>query len=126
LKAAASIGTLSGSALADYRAISNGFVQSLVNAGAFDTMLAAMVPLPLGTGTVGAVSTGIQAATVLEGQMKPISRLTITRALEVIKNASSGGMRSFVGSAGLDGMKKGPQRCAAQTVSTYSGIKGPQ
>lgn len=69
---------LAGGALADYSALSQGFIASLVNASAFDTMLASMVPVPLGTGTVGAVSTGVQAFSVGEAGMKPIGRLSIS------------------------------------------------
>src|SRR5262245_28506239 len=56
-KAAVVAGGLTGSPLADYSAISSAFVNSLVNVGAFDTMLASMVPVPLATGTAGAITT---------------------------------------------------------------------
>ena len=66
------------SALSDYSTIAQGFVNSLVNAGAFDGMLSSCVPVPLATGTVGAVSTTAIAYSVSEGSAKPISRLSLT------------------------------------------------
>jgi hypothetical protein len=72
---------LTGSPLFDYSAISTGFVNSLVNASAFDTMLASMVPLPFATGTVGAVSVGARAFSVSEASVKPITSLTINNQL---------------------------------------------
>lgn len=77
LKAAVAAGTLAGSALADYAIISTGFVNSLVNVSCFDTMISSMVPVPLGVGTVGAVSVGATAYSLAEGSAKPIARLTI-------------------------------------------------
>ena len=65
------------SALSDYSIISQGFVNSLANAGCFDGMLSSLVPTPLRTGTVGAVSVGASAFSISEGSAKPISRLTI-------------------------------------------------
>ena len=76
-KSAVVAGGLTASPLADFSAISAGFVNSLVNASAFDTMVASMVPVPLGTGTVGAVTVGAQAYSLGEGSAKPISRLSI-------------------------------------------------
>ena len=75
-KAAAGAGTLSS--FSDYSVIAQGFVNSLANFSAFDGMLSAMTPLPVGTGTVGAVSVGASAFSVGEGSAKQISRLTIT------------------------------------------------
>ena len=75
-KAAATAGTLA--AFSDYSVIAQGFVNSLVNASAFDTMLASMTPVPLKTGTLGAVSTGAQAFSVAEGSTKAISKLSLT------------------------------------------------
>jgi HK97 family phage major capsid protein len=75
-KAAAGAGTLSS--FSDYSVIAQGFVNSLANFSAFDGMLSAMTPLPVGTGTVGAVSVGASAYSVGEGSAKQISRLTIT------------------------------------------------
>ena len=77
-KAAVTAGSLSGSAFADYSVIANGFVSSLVNAGAFDAMLSSFVPVPLRAGTVGNVSVAAQAFSVGEGGVKPISRLSLT------------------------------------------------
>ena len=45
-KSAVVAGGLTASPLADFSAISAGFVNSLVNASAFDTMVASMVPVP--------------------------------------------------------------------------------
>ena len=75
-KAAATAGTLA--AFSDYSVIAQGFVNSLVNASAFDTMVASMTPVPLKTGTLGAVSTGAQAFSVAEGSTKAISKLSLT------------------------------------------------
>jgi hypothetical protein len=77
-KSAVVAGGLTASPLADYSNISAGFINSLVNASAFDTMLASMVPVPLGTGTVGAVPVGAQAYSLGEGSAKPISPLSIS------------------------------------------------
>ena len=74
-KAAATAGTLSP--FADYSPIANGFVNSLVNISAFDTMLSSMVPVPLMTGSVGAVSVGATAYSTSEGSTKTISKLSI-------------------------------------------------
>jgi HK97 family phage major capsid protein len=74
-KAAATAGTLA--AFSDYSVIAEGFVNSLVNASALDTMLASMTPVPLQTGTLGAVSTGAQAFSVAEGSTKAISKLSL-------------------------------------------------
>ncbi len=71
-------GGLTGSPLADYSAISSGFVASLANVGAFDAVAAAAVPLPLATGTAGAVTTAATAFSLSEGNCKPIGRLSIT------------------------------------------------
>lgn len=75
-KAAATAGTLSS--LADYSTIANGFAASLVNAGAYDAMLSSMVPIPLMTGSAGAVSVGATGYSLAEGSMKPISKLTVS------------------------------------------------
>jgi hypothetical protein len=77
-KSAATPMGLSGGALADYKLLSQGFVSALTNSSAFDGMLSSMVPLPLATSTVGAVSVGSSAFVVGEGSMKQISKLTIT------------------------------------------------
>ena len=75
-KTAATAGTLE--AFADYSVIAQGFVNSLVNAGAFDGMMASMVPVPVQTGTLGAVATGAQAFSVSEGGAKAVSKLSLT------------------------------------------------
>lgn len=70
-------GGLTASPLADFSAISSAFINSLVNVGAFDSMLSAMTPIPLATGTAGQISIGAQAFSLSEGSAKPISRLTV-------------------------------------------------
>ena len=60
-KSAQSASGFTASAFADFSVISQGFVNSLVNASAFDGMLASMVPVPLGTGTVGGQSCSLAA-----------------------------------------------------------------
>ena len=74
-KAAATAGTLE--AFADYSVIAQGFVNSLVNAGAFDGIMASMVPVPVQTGTLGAVATSAQAFSVSEGSAKGVSKLSL-------------------------------------------------
>ena len=74
-RAAVTAGTLSS--FSDYSVIAQGFVNSLANFSAFDGMLSAMVPLPVGTGTAGQVQTGATAYSVGEGSAKQITRLTI-------------------------------------------------
>jgi hypothetical protein len=65
-------------AFQNYVAISNGFLGSLMNAGAFDAMLPDMVRFPVQNATVGYVSTGATAYSLNEMDMKPLSRLSIT------------------------------------------------
>jgi hypothetical protein len=81
-KAAQSAGSLLGSALQDAGVIESGFVASLAAAGAFDAILqaGAFVPIPLQSGTVGAINTGATAYSVSEGSLKPISKLSLTGA----------------------------------------------
>ena len=69
---------LSGSVFADYSTISAGFVSSLQNFSAFDGMLSSCVPVPLGLGTVGAISVGATAYSASEASAKAVSKLTIT------------------------------------------------
>jgi hypothetical protein len=61
-----------------YVQISDGFLGSLVNAGAFDAMLPAMLRIPLIQANVGAVSTAATAFQITEQQMKQLSRLSFT------------------------------------------------
>ena len=75
-KAAATAGTLSS--LSDYSTIATAFTNSLVNASAFDSMLASMVPTLVRTATVGAISVGATAYSVGESSAKQISKLTLT------------------------------------------------
>ena len=65
-------------AFQNYVQISNGFLGSLVNAGAFDAMLPAMLRLPLQNANVGAVSTSATAYQIQEAQMQQLSRLQFT------------------------------------------------
>jgi hypothetical protein len=79
-KAAQSPHSLAGSAFQDAAIIASGFAASLVSAGAFDGMLSSMVPIPLQSGTIGAVTTSATAYSVSEASLKPISRLSLTGA----------------------------------------------
>ena len=75
-KAAATAGTLE--AFADYSVIAQGFVNSLVSTSAFDGMLGSTVPVPVQTGTFGAVRSRRKAFSVTEGSVKAISKLSLT------------------------------------------------
>ena len=77
-KAAQSASGLSGSVFADYSTIVSGFVSSLQNFSAFDGMLGSCVPVPLMTGTVGAVAVGATAYSAAEMSVKAVSKLSIT------------------------------------------------
>ncbi len=78
VKAAVPAMGLTGSGIADYSAISTGFVSALANVGAFDAIVASMQRVPLGTATVGAVNSAATAYSLAEGSMKPISKLGLT------------------------------------------------
>ena len=69
---------LASSPLQDLSAISTGFVNSLASFGCFDAMLPDMAQIPLQGGTLGAVAISASSYSVLEGLMKPISRLSLT------------------------------------------------
>src|SRR5262249_28065885 len=75
------VAPIASSALADYSAISTGFIDGLTNAGAFDAVLSSMARVPLGTGTAGSVIVNATACSVSEGSMKPITRMSITNQL---------------------------------------------
>src|SRR6516165_9201791 len=77
-KAAQSAIGITGSPLQDLSAISTGFVNSLASFGAFDRMLPDMAQVPIQGGTVGAINVSATSYNVLEGQMKPISKLSLT------------------------------------------------
>jgi hypothetical protein len=79
-KAAASAGTLAGSAFVDAGIITSGWLNTLASFGVFDRMLGDMVQIPLLLGTVGAPTVGATAYSVAEGSMKPISRITLSGA----------------------------------------------
>ena len=64
--------------LRDYSNISGGFIGALSNSNAFDGMISSMVPLPMRTGTIGAVSVNATAYALNEMDMKPMSRLSFT------------------------------------------------
>jgi HK97 family phage major capsid protein len=78
IKAAVTAMNLSGSPFADYSLIAQGFVASLVNASAFDTMLSSMVQVPMVSGTAGAVTTGASGYVIAEGNIKPVSRVSLS------------------------------------------------
>jgi hypothetical protein len=76
-KAAVSAGGFGSwaSQFADYRLIGEAFAAALVNAGIFDRLLGEMVPIPVATATVGAVSVGSSSFVVGEASAKQITRL---------------------------------------------------
>jgi hypothetical protein len=81
-KAAQSSIGISGSPFQNVSAISSAFVASLQSWGCFDALLGDMAHVPmLQSGTVGAVVVSAASYNVLEGQMKPISRLSLTGTL---------------------------------------------
>jgi hypothetical protein len=65
-------------ALAQYGTVSNGFISSLVNAGAFDGMLGSMTPLPLRLATVGAITTSVTAYQIFESTVKRVGQLAFS------------------------------------------------
>jgi hypothetical protein len=79
-KAAVSAGTTADSGwalpLAEYNTLANAFLESLRSFGAFDAMLPSMRRVPFRT-RIGAVTSGATGTTVPQGQIKPISRLTL-------------------------------------------------
>src|SRR4051812_3417982 len=80
LRSAVTAGGLSSStwagAIADYQFMVDGFLNSLVNAGAFDTLLPFTKQLPLRT-KAGAVTVGASGSVVGVGMVTPISSLTL-------------------------------------------------
>jgi HK97 family phage major capsid protein len=80
-KAAAAAGTTADSGwalpLADYQVLASAFLESLRNYGAFDGMLGSMRRVPFRT-RIGAVTSGASGTTVLQQQIKPISRLSLS------------------------------------------------
>jgi hypothetical protein len=77
-KAAQNPHTLTDGVSEDASVIASGFVNSLYNASAFDTILPNAAQIPLRGGTVGAVSTGAVAFSIAEGSMKQMSRISLT------------------------------------------------
>jgi len=65
-------------ALASYGTISDGFIQSLVNAGAFDAMLSSFFPLPLRLATVGAITSTVSAYQIFESTVKRVSSMAFS------------------------------------------------
>jgi hypothetical protein len=78
--APSTLGTSSGP-FADYSAITNGFTASLQNFGVFDTLLGSARRVPVGTGATGQISTAATAYYIVEGNMKPVSRMSFTGAI---------------------------------------------
>jgi hypothetical protein len=80
-KAAVAAGTTADTGwalpLAEYQTLANAFLESLRSFGAFDAMLPAMRVVPLRT-RIGASTVGITGSTVPQGQIKPISKLSLT------------------------------------------------
>jgi hypothetical protein len=65
-------------ALAAYQTLSDGFIGSLVNAGAFDAMLSSMVPLPLRLAVVGAITSTVSAYQIFESTVKRVSSMAFS------------------------------------------------
>src|SRR5207249_883947 len=63
---------------ADFQATAQGFLASLQTIGIFDRLLGSARRLPPRTQTVGMATVSAIAATLSEGTVKPISRLTIS------------------------------------------------
>src|SRR5262245_58610323 len=92
LKAATTAGTTTGATwaqpLAPYAQVADAFLASLRNFGCFDRALPFMKNIPPHT-TAAVVSVGASAASVREGQLKPISRLTLgSNQLDVFKSVA--------------------------------------
>jgi hypothetical protein len=67
------------SALVDFQATTQGFLNSLQTIGIFDALLVGGARrLPLRTATIGVATVSAIAATLSEGTIKPLSKLTIT------------------------------------------------
>src|SRR5262249_46487927 len=66
------------SPLQDLTAISSAFVASLASFGVFDRMLPDMAQIPTHGGSVGASNVTATGYSVLEGLLKPISKLSLT------------------------------------------------
>jgi Arm DNA-binding domain len=58
--------------------VSNGFIGSLVSAGAFDAMLSSMTPLPMRLAVVGAITTSVTAYQIFESTVKRVSSLAFS------------------------------------------------
>jgi HK97 family phage major capsid protein len=63
--------------LSEYQTLASSFLESLKHYGCFDRMLPAMRQVPLRT-RIGASTIGIPGTTVGQGQVKPISKLTLS------------------------------------------------
>ena len=84
---AASEGVMLDSTLGDLRIISNGFLDSLRNFGAFDRMLPDMRRIPLATPGVRISSTALLGYTSAEGTARPVSAINFTgEQLERLKS----------------------------------------
>ena len=80
-KAAVAAGTTVDSGwalpLAEYQVLASAFLESLRQWGCFDRLLPSMRRVPFRT-RIGASTTGISGTTVGQGQVKPISKLTLS------------------------------------------------
>lgn len=83
-KTATSVGTTTdntwASPLAQYAPLADGFLASLRNQSAFDTLLPSMRNVPLGLQNVAVCSGGATASTINENMVKPVSKLSFTSA----------------------------------------------
>ena len=87
MKSAVSAGAVS-SGIADYDNLVTAFYQSLRSASAFDAILPAMTPAPLRSrGTI--TTTGVSGGVVPEGQIKPISSVTLDNKLVEPRKAAA-------------------------------------
>jgi hypothetical protein len=65
-------------ALAAYQTLSDGFIGSLVNAGAFDAMLSSMVPLPMQLAVIGAITSTVSSFQIFESSAKRVSQMAFS------------------------------------------------
>ena len=89
-RTAASAVGLAGSQLADYSAISNGFLSSLSAFSAFDGMRSSMIPVPFRTASLPYISVGATVFAVNEASVKGITKLSFANATMTPSKAAAG------------------------------------